>query len=136
MLSKAARLLGWRFQILQGACKFFSCVCCVLRILWPLQPDDLSFREVLPGMCVCVCVCLFVCLIVCDLEPPKRAGLCPISTLAAHKNTLTEASFSRGKKFSPISALCGTCRFTAEAQDPAVNPCMSQMNPNPNYTIN
>jgi len=51
------------------------------------------------------------------------------------KNVLEETSFSRGKKFSPISASYGTCRFIAESQDPAVNTCMSQVNPNTNDTI-
>jgi hypothetical protein len=71
---------------------------------------------------------------VCDLEISKRGGLCPISVVATQWKYLqipTETSCSRGKKFSPISALYGNCSFTAESQDPTVNPCMSLINPNP-----
>ena len=47
----------------------------------------------------------------------------------------TDASFSTGRKFSPIRAVHGTCRFNAELQDPAVNPCDEPDESKPNDPI-
>ena len=56
----AAGLLGLRLRIPPRARIFFSCECFVLYRYRFLRRAYLSFREVIPNVCVCVCVCVHV----------------------------------------------------------------------------
>jgi hypothetical protein len=106
--SAAAWLLGWRVRIPLRAQVFVCCVCAVLCRYRPLRRADLSFRGVLPSVCVCVCVCVcararacvcvcvcvWVCVIVGGLE---TGGLGPMWTVAIQKkNNVTERLTWRG----------------------------------------
>ena len=108
-----ARLLGSRVRISQRALIFVSCVCYVLCRYRSLRRADLSFREVLPTLCVSLYLSLSLSNCVNTNRRDSRKGtpsLIIVLWFYIHRSVHRNIFLQYNQQNAPVSQIIYSCK--------------------------